>query len=117
MVGLQTTRLESAWVNCYKVTLDFTSRKGKNTLWFYSLVVRSLLQVKVQNSNDFIAREKGKKKPRVKKYLALKNFWVKFFDAESREMEIDIVFQGNLENYEGFFLFFSWCCPLFECGN
>lgn len=61
MVGLQTTRLESRCVNYYRVILDFTSREGKNTLWFYSLVVRNLLQVKVQNSNDFIAREKGKK--------------------------------------------------------
>lgn len=45
----------------YRVTLDFTSGKGKNILWFYSLFVTSLLQVKVQNSNDFIAKEKGQK--------------------------------------------------------
>lgn len=73
MVGLQTTRLESRCVNYYRVILDFTSREGKNTLWFYSLVVRNLLQVKVQNSNDFIAREKVKK-PKSEKVPSPKKF-------------------------------------------
>lgn len=95
----------------YRVTLDFTSGKGKNILWFYSLFVTSLLQVKVQNSNDFIAKEKVKR-PRSEKVPSLKNLWVKFFDTESGGIEVDIVFKGNLETLRVFFfslLMLSYC--------
>lgn len=71
MVCLQTTRLiESGSVSYYRVTLNFTSRKGK-ILWIYSLFLRSLLQGEVQNCNDFIAKGKRSEDPEMNKYLAL----------------------------------------------
>lgn len=84
------------------MVLDFAFGKGKILLILSS--VRNLLQVDVQNCNDFTAKGKRSKDPKMKKYLAINiSGWSLLI--ESGKIEVDIIFKGNLENSIEVFFF------------